>query len=183
MSDQPSLSTPRLVLRPFRVTDAADVQRLAGDAAVADTTLSIPHPYPDGAAEAWIATHAEAWRDGREAVFAITLRGTGELAGAIGCIINRTHDRGEFGYWLGREYWNRGIATEALRTLIPWTFATFNLHRLQAGHFARNPASGRVMEKAGMLREGRHRGRVKRNGRYEDVVEYAILRPDLERPN
>jgi hypothetical protein len=58
MNELPRLGTERLLLRPFALSDAADVLRLAGDRAIADTTLNIPHPYEAGMAEEWIATHA-----------------------------------------------------------------------------------------------------------------------------
>ena len=81
--DQPTLRTPLLVLRPFRPDDAAAVQRLAGDRSVAFTTLNIPHPYPDGLAESWIATHRPAWEAGDRATFAITTLDD-ELRGWLG---------------------------------------------------------------------------------------------------
>ena len=61
MKEIPTLETERLVLRPFGLHDAADVQRLAGDRAIADTTLNIPHPYEDGMAEEWIFKHQDAF--------------------------------------------------------------------------------------------------------------------------
>jgi [ribosomal protein S5]-alanine N-acetyltransferase len=79
---QPSLCTDRLLLRPFLVEDAPDVRGLAGDAAVADTALDIPHPFEDGMAEGWIATHAEGFQAGKLAVFAVTAAESGELCGA-----------------------------------------------------------------------------------------------------
>ncbi len=82
MPTLPSLSTARLVLRPFQPADAADVQRLANDREVAAGTLRLPHPYPDGLAEAWIATHEDDWRRGLAARFAVTRDGV--LLGAIG---------------------------------------------------------------------------------------------------
>lgn len=112
----------------------------------------------------------------------MTRRETGDLVGIVSLHIQRVHDRAELGYWIGKPYWMRGYATEAARALIGFGFRDLGLHRIFAHHFARNPASGRVMEKAGMKCEGLRRGAVKKGGVYEDIVEYAILRDDLALP-
>lgn len=175
--EQPTLRTPRLVLRPFQPSDARAVQQLAGAAAVAEMTLNIPHPYPDGAAESWIATHRPAWDDGTDAAFAIAAP-DGELRGAIGLRLNRDHRRGELGYWVGQPFWGQGLATEAVRRVLQFAFEELALNRVQASHLPRNPASGRVMQKVGMTREGLHRERYLKDGRFEDVIEYALLSRD-----
>ena len=90
---RPTLRTNRLVLRPFALSDASDVQRLAGDEAVASTTGNIPHPYEDGMAEEWIGTHQERFEKGELVNFAITLAEDGSLVGAIGLIIRADNDR------------------------------------------------------------------------------------------
>lgn len=179
---QPRLMTPRMVLRPFRAEDAPAVQQLAGHHDIASTTLSIPHPYPDGVAELWISSHASKYAEGVETVFALTLRASGDLIGAMGFEENPRHDWAEIGYWIGRPFWGQGYATEALRSFIQWTFAHTALNRLQSCHFMRNPASGRVMQKAGMTREGIMRQRVKKWGHYEDIAIYAILRSEAAGP-
>lgn len=168
------------MLRPFTPRDAADVQRLAGEFAVADTTLNVPHPYRDGVAESWIGTHRAAWEGGTAAVFAIEQPSVG-LVGAVGLELSAQHRRGELGYWIGRPYWGRGFATEAARAVIAFAFETLELHRVQAMHFTRNPASGRVLEKAGMTVEGVHRHYLRRNDRFEDVARFAILADDWRR--
>src|SRR5438045_3014662 len=104
MVAQPNIESRRLRLRPFALEDAPAVQRLAGAREIADTTLLIPHPYPDGVAEAWIATHAGAFEKGESASFAITLRTSGELCGAIGLGMQAPHRRAELGYWIGLPY-------------------------------------------------------------------------------
>ena len=177
MPEQPLLVTDRLHLRPFSLSDAAHVQALAGERAIAETTLLIPPPYGDGVAETWIATHQPQFRDGRLVNYAITLRPDGHLIGAVGLVIVRVHDRAELGYWIGTRWWNRGFATEAARAIIRYGFDDLGLHRIEAEHFARNPASGRVMLKCGMRYEGRSLQAVKKWGIYEDIDRYGLIHP------
>jgi len=172
----PTLTTERLALRPFLLSDAASVQRLAGERDVADTTLSIPHPYADGMAEAWIATHEGAWTHHESATLAVTTIDEG-LVGAVALRIELAQRRAELGYWIGRPYWGRGYATEAARAMIAWGFAHVGVARIYAHHMTRNPASGRVMEKIGMRHEGTLRQHFYREGVAEDVAIWAILAP------
>jgi RimJ/RimL family protein N-acetyltransferase len=173
--DQPTLHTERLILRPFTLADADNVQRLASAWEVADTTLNIPHPYPDGAAAQWIGTHPANFEAGTSVTFAIVLRDSNTLCGAIGLGIHRKHVRAEMGYWLGVPFWNGGIVTEAARGVLRYGFDTLNLHRIYAFHFARNPASGRVMQKIGMRYEGTLRHHDRKDDHWEDLVSYGIL--------
>lgn len=178
MRESPTLETERLTLRPFRPEDAADVLRMAGDPAVASTTLNIPHPYEPGMAEAWIATHREGFEAGTLVNLAITRRTDGALLGAIGLVVTPAHARAELGYWVGREHWNEGIATEAARAMLRHGFETMGLNRIVAHHFARNPSSGRVMQKIGMRPEGRYPQHVVKNDAFEDLELYGLLRRD-----
>jgi ribosomal-protein-alanine N-acetyltransferase len=178
--DLPVIETERLVLRPYSLTDAPDVKRMCGDPAIAATTLAIPHPYPDGAAEQWISTHAESFRQGTEVTLAITLKPAQPVIGSVALSVNRNHQRGELGYMFAREHWNRGYCTEACRTLVDYGFRVLGLNRIQAMHFPRNPASGRVMQKLGMTREGLLRQYVCNRGTFEDLVLYSIIRDEVE---
>jgi RimJ/RimL family protein N-acetyltransferase len=179
MPEQPTLVTPRLRLRPFLQSDASVVQKLAGSRAVAEMTLLIPHPYPDGAAEQWIQQHEEDWNKQRNASFAVTLA-SGELCGAIGLRLDPEHGRAELGYWMGVPFWNRGYCTEAARAVVELGFTTLGLNRIHAHHFTRNPASGRVLVKVGMRHEGLLRQHVRRWDRFEDLECYGILRSDWQ---
>ena len=82
------------------------------------------------------------------------------------------------GYWMGVPYWNHGYCSEAARALVAHGFQQMGLHRIYAFHFVRNPASGRVMQKAGMTYEGTLRQHVKKWERYEDLTAYGILRSE-----
>ncbi len=177
-SEQPILATERLTLRPFIADDAFDVERLAGRREIADTTLNIPHPYPHGGAAEWIRSHGPAWNDGISATFAIVGKKTGALVGAIGLMIKAEHRRAELGYWIALDCWNRGYATEASRRLLDFGFEVLGLHRIEARHFLRNPASGRVMQKLGMEHEGVERDWAFKWDRFETLAVYSILEPE-----
>ena len=178
MRKLPTLTTSRLVLRPFLLSDAAMVQRLAGERAVADTTLTIPHPYADGLAESWIGSHEGAWTRHEMATLAVTEADAG-LIGAISVRIELSHRRAEMGYWIGAPYWGLGYATEAARAMIIFGFDKLSLHRIYSQHFTRNPASGRVMAKVGMRREGTLRGHFFRWDKPEDVAVWGLLRTEV----
>lgn len=176
----PELRTARLRLRPFTLEDAPLVQQLAGDARVADTTANIPHPYPDGVAEAWIATHNSSASEDQSYTWAIANLETDELMGCVSLILNR-HNGAELGYWLGVPHWNYGFMTEATRAVIEAGFSRLKLHRIVARHFVRNPASGRVMQKAGMTLIGTMRDSWLKAGVFESETWYEILSSDSAR--
>jgi ribosomal-protein-alanine N-acetyltransferase len=173
---QPTLQTQRLILRPFELTDGEDVRRLAGEWAIADTTLQIPHPYEVGMSEEWILTRGPRFEAGEEVVFAIVLRESGQLIGAMGLVIEGQFRRAELGYWIGRLYWGHGYCTEAGKAVLEYGFHSLNLNRIHAYHFKRNPASGRVLRKLGMKHEGSAPQHIMKWGVFEDVELYGILR-------
>lgn len=179
MITDPILNTERLVLRPFTLDDAPDVQRFAGDRDVASTTCAIPHPYEDGMAEEWIRTHQSGFDKGTGINLAITLKGTenlGEtiLIGAIDLRIDQAEKIGELGYWVGKPYWNCGYCTEAAKVIVTYAFDVIKLRSIHAFHFKRNAASGRVLQKIGMHFEECFPKAVEKWGVLEDLVKYNI---------
>lgn len=180
VSSFPTLTTARLVLRPFRMEDAGRVFSLAGDALIADTTLNIPHPYLEGMAEEWIATHEGSHAAGKGLTLAITLHENDALIGAISLLGRERDHQAELGYWIGVPYWNHGYCTEAAVALINHAFAGMHLLRVHSCHLARNPSSGKVMQKIGLLPEGVRRQHVIKHGKPEDLCLYGILRSDWE---
>ena len=176
--DQPRLETERLIMRPFSLGDADRVRLLAGAREIAENTATMPHPYEEGMAEEWISGHEEQFLKGESIHFALCLKKTGELIGAMGIVIHQEHDLGELGYWIGKPYWNQGYCTEAAEEALRYGFKALGLNRVAAIHYTRNPASGRVMEKVGMSHEGIRRQAMKRWGEYVDVACYGILRED-----
>jgi RimJ/RimL family protein N-acetyltransferase len=90
-------------------------------------------------------------------------------------MIKREHRRAELGYWIALDRWNQGYATESNQCLVDFGFEVLGLHRIEARHFLRNPASGRVMEKLGMQHEGVEREWAVKGDHYESMALYSIL--------
>ena len=175
----PTLETTRLLLRPFVENDAPIVQKLAGEEDVARNTLAMPFPYLEGMAEAWIGTHINDFNDGKSAIWAITLKDSCQLIGAIGLSLQLQYLLAEMGYWIGKEHWNQGYCTEAVKKVLDFGLKRMNLHKVTASHFGNNPASGHVMEKAGMHYEGTLRSHMMHWNEYKDLVYYGIFREEL----
>jgi ribosomal-protein-alanine N-acetyltransferase len=177
----PELTTERLLLRTWAPEDAPRVRELVDDEDVARYVLSFPYPYVEGTAEDWIARRLEQAQAGTGVAYAVTERGTGLLIGSVALHLEARHRRGELGYWFGKDYWGRGYCPEAVREVLDCAFQVLGLHKVTASHAAPNVASGRVLEKVGMAREGYLREHVQKDERYADVVLYGLLREEWER--
>ena len=176
----PVLETADLTLRPFRMKDARDVFSYASDPEVARYVLWDPHQSL-GETRSYLLSMRSLYRSGLPSSWAIEFRPTGRVIGSIGYMwISRENHSAEIGYSLSKEYWNRGLTTQALSAVITSGFQDLRLHRIEAQHDVRNPASGRVMQKNGMRREGILRSRLINKGEYIDIALWAILREDWE---
>ena len=175
----PQLQTVRLTLRPYDLADIPALIRLAGAREVAATTLRIPHPYTEEAAQQFIATCEQDADSGSITRFAICLRDDGQFCGGIGLRMDEGQPhRAELGYWLGVPYWGRGYATEAAQALLDYGFDTLGLHRIYASYVTQNVASGGVLRKIGMTREGGFRGHIFKWGQFQDIECYGMLKSD-----
>jgi len=175
----PTLLTPRLVLRPVRMSDAEDMYEYSRDPEVARHVLWDAHRSIHQTRE-YIRYLLRQYRNAAPSTFAIALRDSGKVVGTIGFMWVQTDNRSaEVGYSLSRAYWNQGLMSEALRAVVEFGFEKLGLNRIEAQHECDNPASGRVMQHAGMCHEGTLRQRIYNKGRYVDVDLYAILRSDF----
>jgi RimJ/RimL family protein N-acetyltransferase len=141
------IETPRLKLRPTRRQDAGRIAELAGDFDVARMTVRIPHPYTDEQAQSFILRMGEPGR------FAIE-HGDDGLVGVLGFHDPDAFGAPELGYWLGKPYWGRGLATEAVSAALVWARDGWGRKVVRAGHFADNDASANVLIKADFLYTG-----------------------------
>ena len=169
------ITLSRCTLRPWRIGDEASLVRYADNRNVSGNLKDrFPFPYTAADAAEWIA-HAST----QDPVVNFAIVVDNEAVGGTGIEVGTDIFRrsAEVGYWLGEPFWGRGIATEVLRAVTDYAFKTFDVIRLEAGVFSWNPASARVLEKAGYTLEGRMRRGVVKGDRVGDRLIYGLLRP------
>lgn len=162
-----------VTLRRWRLQDVPALVRHADDRAVwRNLTETFPSPYTESDARQWVATASVPSRDLH---LAIAL--DDEAIGGIGLIagVGIGQRTAQFGYWIGRRHWGRGIATAAARALLRHAREQSDFARLEASVFAWNPASMRVLEKAGFECESLRRRSVFKDGQLIDSVLYVCL--------
>ncbi len=173
------IETHRLVLRLFTIDDADDMfSNWASDPEVTRFLTWPPHSSADVTRKvlnSWVSRYG----DGGYFQWAIEWKETGTVIGSIAVVkLEEAIESAEIGYCLGRKFWGRGIMSEALRAVMDYLFDTVGLNRITAGHDVNNPKSGRVMEKAGMKKEGVLRASGINNQGIRDVAVWAALRED-----
>lgn len=171
------LACDDLVLRSYVTADRDSLALLGDNRNVSKWLMNaFPYPYRLEHADAWIAFAAA---ETPQMNLAIVRDGT--LLGGIGLkpLADVHAGTAEIGYWLGKPYWGQGIVGRAVRCMVEYAFDELLFVRLQAGVFAGNAASMRVLEKNGFVREGVLRKHVRKDGVITDAVLYAKLRnPD-----
>ena len=163
-------------IRPWRMSDAMDLAAALSDPAILNNLRDgLPYPYTEKDAEDYITAMLCA---DKSAVFAYAICLEDRAVGSIGAFRqSNIHFRtAELGYYLAREYWGRGIVTEAVRQLCERVFAQTDILRIYAESFSDNVGSRRVLEKAGFQLEGILRRNACKNCRVLDMALYALTR-------
>ena len=166
------------VVRPFQTADAASLAVHANNRAVwLNLRDGFPHPYRVQDAEQYIAAV-----QARPRLTSLAIAVEGAAVGSVSIRPGEDIERlsAELGYWLGEAYWGRGIMTGAVKAVTEYAFAGLDLVRVFALPFVRNPASSRVLEKAGFRHEGRLRCSAVKAGELLDQDLYALVRSDLQ---
>jgi ribosomal-protein-alanine N-acetyltransferase len=177
------LITKRLILREFETRDAKDIVENINNLNVTKWLLIVPYPYRLKDAKWWIKechkTRKEKPRKNYD--FCIELKKEKKVIGGIGLgKVNKFNGTATAGYWLGEEYWRQGYGSEALSVLLNFGFKKLKLRRIEAGVFAGNPASGKLLEKFGAKREGikRKSCRCKADKKIKDEYIYGLLKEE-----
>ena len=177
--DKMEIKGSKFILRSWRAGDEDRLVEIANNKKIwINLNNAFPHPYTMESAKWWV-NHCQE-EDNPNRIFAIEV--DGKLAGCID--ISPRPPESEhcktaiFGYWLGEEYWGRGIASEAVKLIVDYGFKTFDIVRIQAGIFSWNPASARVLEKNGFTLEGRLRKSIYKDGKICDEMMYSKLKEE-----
>ena len=174
----PVLETERLVLRKVEMRDAQDMYEYSRDPLVAKHVLWDAHTSVNET-KSYLRYMIRKYRCGDPSSWGIELKATGKIIGTIGYMwYQEDNSSCEVGYSLARAEWNKGYMTEALSAVLDYTFHELCFNRVEAQHETDNGASGAVMRKCGMQKEGTLRQRLYNKGRYVDVDIYAVLRKE-----
>ena len=173
------LETHRLILRRYRIEDAEDMfNNWASDPEVTRFLTWPTHRSVDVTRYVlndWIPRY----EGGGYFNWAMEWKETGHVIGNIAVtVLHEETEAAELGYCMSRAYWGRGIMPEAIRAVMDYLFDTVGLNRIEAAHDVNNPKSGRAMEKAGLIKEGIHRGYGRNNLGICDVVIRALTKSD-----
>ncbi|WP_223608572.1 GNAT family N-acetyltransferase [Chryseobacterium sp. OSA05B] len=174
LEEFPTIETERLILSQLNEKDIPAVKLYLQDKIFSDLTSNIPYPYMLEHAEFWLKISREAFANNTGYTFAVRNK-EGQIIGAIG-LHDRDDDKAELGYWIGKPFWNKGYVTEAAIALIDFGFRELEVNKIYATYFLHNPASGRIMEKAGMKEEALLKQHLKKDGEYFDVMMYSVFK-------
>jgi RimJ/RimL family protein N-acetyltransferase len=145
--------TERLLLRPGWAEDASTLVSAIADEAVVRNLSRVPWPYGPAEAEAWLGQPQD---ERRPRLLILTRSDEPQLVGGIGImdLDDGPVEQAELGYWIARAHWGNGYATEAARAVLDMAFSGLRLSRIEAGHFADNIGSARVLAKLGFAPQG-----------------------------
>jgi [ribosomal protein S5]-alanine N-acetyltransferase len=170
------LQSGNIILRPFRESDASRLAELANNKKIGRNLRDgFPYPYTVENAISFI----KQFRD-HISFFAVEYKG--EYAGNISLVPceNVYRKTAEIGYFLGEPYWNKGIMTTAVNLITEYGFNKLGFARIHTGVYEYNPASQRVLEKCGYVKEGIFRKSIFKDDRLWDEVRYAKINPEFE---
>lgn len=172
----PVLETPRLRLRELTLNDVDGVFAIRSDFEVTRYNTGLAYERPDQARDI-IQAIRTGYVDGVELRWGITLKDNPLVIGMCGFNYWVRHDRrASIGYDLARAYWGKGLMTEAVQAMVTFGFERMNLNRIEADADGRNPASARVLEKAGFKHEGVQQEQFYENGSFYNLHLFALLR-------
>lgn len=176
MKNFPKIETERLFLTELKLIDIPEIVKYASNKNISDFTLNLPFPYFEKDAIYWINLANQGFKNGTNIIFGIRLKPSNEFIGGIGLTIEQKFNRAEIGYWVAEPFWRKGFATEATKSIIKFGFENLDLNKFTSSHLAKNPASGKVMKKSGMIKEGELKEHIMKDSEYHDLILFGLTK-------
>ncbi len=183
MDEFPKIETERLFLGKLKAADIPAIVKHASNKNISDFTLNLPFPYNEKDAIYWINLANQGFKDGTNIIFGIKRKSDNQFIGGIGLTIARRFNRAEIGYWIAEPFWRKGYATEATKSIIKYGFGHLDLNKFTSSYLAKNPASGKVMEKSGMTKEGELKEHIRKASEYHDLIVFGLTKEQFEKTN
>lgn len=186
MEEFPQLVTKRLILNQIKPADIPDIVSYAGNIKIVENTRTMPHPYREEDAISWMNMANKGIENKDNYIFAIRFKDTQAFIGGIGLTLDLQNNRAELGYWLAEGFWNRGFTTEAVQAILQFGFEELKLNKIVAVYITTNKASGKVMIKNGMVKEGEFKDHdLKKDhtiadDKYISLIQYRMLKSEYE---
>ncbi|HAM88693.1 MAG: N-acetyltransferase GCN5 [Candidatus Falkowbacteria bacterium GW2011_GWC2_38_22] len=171
-----TIKTKRLVLRPYRMSDAEIATKNLCNKKISRWLSSLPSPYRIEDANNWIGKMIEERKKKEPQTIAYVIEYEKKMIGAIGLHGIVFGHKAELGYWLSEEFWGKGVMSEAVTALVSYAFRRLRLRRIQAGTFVGNSGSEGVLKKCGFQHEGLIRNDVKKNNRFVDCNIFSRIK-------
>lgn len=164
-------------LKEWRISDAEILAEILSNEKVTANLRDLPNPYSVSDAEFFIREAISADKNDN---FIFAVEADGRVVGCVGCYRQENIHRktAEIGYYIAEEFWGKGIAARAVKSVADFVFGHTDIVRIYAEPFADNAASRRVLEKCGFAFEGTLKCRAEKFGVIKDTVMYSLLRPE-----
>ena len=175
------IESKRIKLRKLKLSDADDIYKNLQNKEMVKWTLNIPWPYKKEHAIKFIRRTHYKIRKKKSYAFSIVLKEIDKVIGVVDLMnIDWKNKNAEIGYWIGKRYWNKGFATEAVKLMLKFAFEKLKLHRVYASLFEENKASRRVLEKCGFKLEGILREHRYKHGKWHNELVFGLLKKEWE---
>ena len=177
----PVLESERIILTELKSADIPQITSYADNENISAYTLNLPSPYTEKDAVYWINLANQGLKNATHYIFGIRVKPQIEFIGGIGLTVEQRFKRAEIGYWIAEPFWNKGYATEATELIVKFGFETLRLNKLTSSHLDKNPASGKVMIKNEMIKEGELKEHILKGSTYHSLILYGLTRGDYEK--
>jgi [ribosomal protein S5]-alanine N-acetyltransferase len=176
-----TITTDRLLLREIAEHDIESLVKILNEPKILESILEVPRPFTDRVASVWIDEQRKGGRMSQHHPFGVSLSSDGDrLIGYVALTVERQNERARLQFCISEKYCHQRYATECVKAVIDFGFSMLGIHLVSVAHLSCNKAAARVLEKAGLLEEGRLRDRVLRHDSFNDITIWSTVQGEWQ---